>query len=250
LRPTRFVAALVLVAIISTGFVTARLVTAWVTRRRLWLLLFATRRLDAAERAAKFFNLPFVGQLLAFGDFDEFQNFVEMINHLLERLGNFRGVFHGLGDSRGFGRTKISGLHPRLGALRLGATLLTAVIGTTIAKLFARRLGRARRFGFVMLDVFVMFRFVRSKICRCFGMRNAETTGGIGLMLRMIDMVAMIGGFNRWCGRFHGFRSRRNLLSGGRFAGLGRGARATAATTSTPTTATAVAGVTGSGGRV
>jgi len=69
---------------------------AWIAEGR-WLLLFAARRLDAAERAAKFLDLALVGELLALGDFDEFQHFVEMINHLLERLGNLRGVLDGPG---------------------------------------------------------------------------------------------------------------------------------------------------------
>ena len=46
--------------------------------------LIAARRLDAAEGAAEFLNLTFVGELLAFGDLDEFEHFVELINHLLE----------------------------------------------------------------------------------------------------------------------------------------------------------------------
>ena len=152
LRTTLFVSALVLIAIITSrlvaaGFVTTRLIPAWIAL----LLLrrgFAPRRLDAAQGAAKFFNFALISELLALGDFDEFQHFVEMINHLLERFGNFRGVLDGLGNGRGFSGTKISGLDPRLGALRLGAAFLPAVIGTTIAKLLARRLGRARWFRF------------------------------------------------------------------------------------------------------
>ena len=64
-------------------------------------------RLDAAERAAEFVNLAFVGELLPLGDFDQFEHFVEMINHLLEAIGNFRGVFDGLADGRGVGGSEI-----------------------------------------------------------------------------------------------------------------------------------------------
>ena len=42
------------------------------------------RRLDAAQRAAEFFNLAFVGQLLAFGEFHEFEDFVQLVNRVLE----------------------------------------------------------------------------------------------------------------------------------------------------------------------
>jgi len=89
---------------------------------------FAARRLDAAKRAAKFINLALVGQFLALGDLDQFKHFVEMIDHLLERLGDFRGVRNGLADGRGFGRTKIGGLDPRLWAQRFGAALFRTMV--------------------------------------------------------------------------------------------------------------------------
>jgi len=72
---------------------------------RLWL--FAARRLNAAQCAAQFFNLAFIGQLLALGDLHEFQHFIQMIQQMLERLGNLRGVFHCLADGGSFGGTKI-----------------------------------------------------------------------------------------------------------------------------------------------
>lgn len=185
LRPTGFIAALVLIAIITARLIATGLIAARLALLLLWRLL-AARRLDAAEGAAKFFDLAFIGELLALGDFDKFEDFVEMINHLLERFGNLRGVLNGLGDGRGFGRTKISGLDPRLGALGLGTAILTAVVGTTLTKLFTRRLGGTDRFRFgrggnfrcrfglvVMLDV---FRLMRSKFRRCFRMWLAETT--------------------------------------------------------------------------
>ena len=258
-----FVAALVLIAkitarLIAAGFVTTRLVPTGIALLRLRRRL-ATRRLDAAEGAAKFLDLALVGEFLALGNFDEFQNFVEMINHLLERLGNLRGVLDSLGDGRGFGGTEISGLDPRLGALRLGAAFLTAVIGATLAKLFTRRLDRAdgfrfgrgdvfrRRFGFVMLHV---LRLMRGKFRRRFRMGHAKTAGSFGLMLRVIAVIAVVGGFDGRSGGLNCFRRGRNVFGGGRVTGFWRGTRATAAATATAATATAVAGAAAGGGRV
>ncbi len=245
--------------LVAAGFVTTGLIAARLALLLLWRLL-ATRRLDAAEGAAKFLDLAFIGELLALGDFDKFQNFVEMINHLLERLGNLRGMLDGLGNGRGFGRPKISGLDPRLGALRFGTALLTAVVRATIAKLFARRLGRADRFRFgrcgifrsrfrlvVMLNV---FRLMRSKFGGRFRVGFAEAAGRVSFVFRVLIVVPMIGGFDGRRGGFHRFRCGRNFVSGRRFAGFRRGTGATAAATSTPTTAPAVAGVPGGGGRV
>ena len=99
----------------------------------------AARRLDAAERAAEFVNLTLVGELLALGDLDEFEHFVKLVNHLLERLGNLGGVRDSLVDSRGFGGTKISGLDPRLLAQRF-----RAAFGTALAWKFALRSGLRR----------------------------------------------------------------------------------------------------------
>jgi hypothetical protein len=64
----------------------------------LLLLRLVARRLDSAERTAKFFNLALVGKLLALGDFNQFKNFIELVNHVLERFRNFRGMGHGLAD--------------------------------------------------------------------------------------------------------------------------------------------------------
>jgi hypothetical protein len=62
------------------------------------VLLLVARRLDAAEGAAKLVNLPLVGQFLALGQLDQFENFVQLINGVLERLGDFRGMRDGLAD--------------------------------------------------------------------------------------------------------------------------------------------------------
>jgi hypothetical protein len=91
----------------------ARLIAAWwrTKRRRL-----TARRLDAAERAAEFVNLALIRKLLALGDLDKFQDFIKLVNHLLERPGDFGGMRDGLADGRGFSRAKIGGFDPRLRA--------------------------------------------------------------------------------------------------------------------------------------
>jgi len=65
------------------------------------------RRLDAAERPAEFVNLAFVREFLTLGYFNQFEHFVNVIHHLLERVGNFRGVLDGLTDGRSLGGFKI-----------------------------------------------------------------------------------------------------------------------------------------------
>jgi hypothetical protein len=104
--------------------------------------LLAAGRLDAAQRAAQFVNLAFVGQLLTFGNLNEFEHFVELVNHLLERRGDFCGVFNGLADGRGFGGAEIGGLDPRLGARRFRAAFGPAFFRATLA----RRFGSVIRF--------------------------------------------------------------------------------------------------------
>ena len=88
---------------------TARFVT---TRLETGRRLRATLRLDAAERAAKFVQLAFIGELLALGDFDEFQNFIHLVVQFFQRIGDERGVRNGLVNGSGFGGTKIGGLDP------------------------------------------------------------------------------------------------------------------------------------------
>jgi hypothetical protein len=65
------------------------------TARRLLLMAW---RLDAAERAAKFVNFALIGKFLALGHLDQFQDFVQLVNRVLERFRNFRGVRHSLAD--------------------------------------------------------------------------------------------------------------------------------------------------------
>lgn len=107
-----------------------RLVVSRAARRVLRLM---ARRVDAAERAAKFLNLALIGQFLAFSDFDQFENFIQLINRLLERFRNFSGVRHGLADGRRLRRAKISRFCPRS---RLRPALL--MLGA-FGPMFARR---------------------------------------------------------------------------------------------------------------
>lgn len=238
----RFFTTLVLVARFAAWFVTPGFIAARSTGRLL-LRLLATRRLDAAQRPAQFVNLPFVSQFLAFGDFDEFQHFVEMINHLLERRGHFRGVFDGLTDGRSFSGAKIGRLDPRFGALRLRAAFGAAFFRAAIARLLAwgcfRSLGWFRRsvrfcyrFGIVSFNG---FRFMGGKISRRFGMGFAEITGRIGFMLGVVGMIHRLGWSSVWLNRFW---CRGNFSIGGGIGWLGSGTWATAAaSTTTPATA-------------
>jgi len=133
--PTRFVpAGLVPSLIIPPRFVPAR-----ITLRRLHL----AGRLDAAERAAKFIDLPFIGQLLTLGQFNEFQDLIQLVNRMLERFGDFRCVQNRLVDGRACCRSKISGLHPLPGAL----LFLTAVRRTVVLRFVLRLLHLTRCFA-------------------------------------------------------------------------------------------------------
>jgi hypothetical protein len=101
------------------------------------LLLRLALRLDAAEHAAQLVQLAFVRQLLAVGNLDEFEDAIKFVSHLLECLGNLRGVFDGLADGRSFGGSEISGFDPRLGPGRF-RTALRAILGPLFAGRFAR----------------------------------------------------------------------------------------------------------------
>lgn len=142
LGPARFIAALALITItVAIAWSAARLVRARTTalRRRLLGRKLQTLRLNTAQGAAQFFHFTFIGNFLPLGDFHQFEDFLDIIDHLLERFGNMRGVFHGLGDGGGFGGTEIGGLHPDLGALRfIARRFLARRLGTRFATLLAR----------------------------------------------------------------------------------------------------------------
>lgn len=60
-----------------------------------------------AQRAAQGVNLPFIGQLLAFGKFDQFQYLLHLIHGALEGVNDRHHFVNGLTDGRaarrGFG---------------------------------------------------------------------------------------------------------------------------------------------------
>jgi hypothetical protein len=127
---TRFLTAWLIAAwLIAAKFFTARPLIAVAAMRILavrrtgmgWLGLRLARRLDAAEHAAQLFQFTFIGELLALGNLDQFENSVEFFGHLLECLGYLRGMLDRLADGRNLSRTKISRFDPRLGPRRFRA---------------------------------------------------------------------------------------------------------------------------------
>jgi hypothetical protein len=113
------------------------------------LLRLMARRLDAAECAAKFFNLALIGKLLTLGDFDQFKDFIQLVNHVLERFGNLRGVGHSLADGRSFRGAEIRRLRPLLG-------LLTALLMLMRVRAFRTTLMRAFAVGFTLMFAFLL----------------------------------------------------------------------------------------------
>lgn len=203
-----------------------------------WLV---ARWLDAAQRAAQFLDFALVGELLALGNFDEFENFVELINRVLERLGNLGGVRDGLADGRGFRRTKIRRLDPRFRTLRLGPALFVPRFGAALAFRLGRRgnfghgFSRCFRGGFTRrLGNF----FGRGGFAGFFGMRFAEIAGGVGFRFR--NAGVRVGFFRR-------LRRRRRFRDGG--GGLFNGRTRTAAT-ATATAPAATGGAAGGGGQI
>ncbi len=244
---TRVAAWLTLVALI-TRFIPARAALGKLLLLRRRLLL--TRRLDAAECAAQFLNLTFVGELLAFGHFDEFKHLVQLIHHAFEGFGDVRGVFDRLTDGRRFGRTKIGGLHPRLGTLRFRAAFGLARAQWLFTRTFGAfgtfRLRRGRMFLRIFrVRIFQRLGLVRGEFCRFFRVRRAEAAFVFRLVIFRRRMIHRLGG--RGSG-FNGFGRGRKVF-GSRREVLGR-ARARAAATASATAATAGDGTAGSGRRI
>ena len=256
--PGRLLALVALVALVAARFaLVAGFIAAWAALGKLmlrWRRL--ARRLDAAQRAAQFLDLTLIGQFLPFGNLDELENFIQLINHAFQRFGNVRGMFNGLTNGRGFGGTKIGGFDPRFRARwfrpAFGRTrtyrLLARAFGTLISfRMFAalRFHGRhifSNRFWFGVIG---WFRGVRSKFRRLLRVRRAESA-------LVIRFVLFVGRGIHWFGsrslRFKIFRRHRSFL-GSRRERLGRtGARATA--TATATASAAVDGTAGGGGQV
>ncbi len=53
---------------------------------------------DITKGAAEGFNLPLVAQLLALGEFHQFQNILHLIHRAFERLDDFHHFVNGLAD--------------------------------------------------------------------------------------------------------------------------------------------------------
>jgi hypothetical protein len=174
---------------IFAGFVASR--PRFFAARAALRLRLVARRLDAAERAAEFVNFALVGNFLALGQLDEFENFIQLVNRVLQRFGNFGGVRDGLADGGNVGGAKISGFDPRLRARRL-----RAAFGTLVAlRKFARARGR-RTDGFRFGRGFSGRRhfFRRRGFGMFFGMRFTEVAGRVGFVLRNFGVN---GGFFR-----------------------------------------------------
>jgi hypothetical protein len=158
-----------------------RLVLVWWALLRLIGLM--PLRLDAAQGPAQLINLPFIGQFLAFSQFDQFKDFVQLVQRVPEGFRNLGGVGHGLADGRGFGWAKVGGFDPRLGLgtamLRRGRTFRQALAGPrrhhcggrfrSIREGFDCRLGNRLEMG--ARDF-----LGRSGIAGLFGMRFAKVT--------------------------------------------------------------------------
>ena len=213
-------------------------------------------RLDAAEGAAEFIQFAFVGELLALGNFDEFQNFIHLVVQLLQCVGDESGVRDGLVNRRGFGGAKIGGLDPlalrgrhrgarRRRTLLAGFTLVTRftrLAGFPWFPLFAlgkftraqrrgARLGNFRR-GRILGGGFGnrLVGWVRGKIRRHFGVRRAEATGVLGFF--GFRLIVRFGGL----GRFGGIFRRVGIFFGRFFSRRTRSAATATATTTTTTT--------------
>ncbi len=88
----------------------------------------APRLLQLAQQAAEGINLAFVGEFLAFGKFDQFQNILHLTERLAQRFDDLRHFAHRLADG---------------GTIRLGG----ARRGKSGLNFLPRRCGSYREFG-------------------------------------------------------------------------------------------------------
>jgi len=58
----------------------------------------ASWRLQLAQQPAEGINLAFDGEFLAFGEFDQFQNILHLIEHLSQRFDDLRHFAYRLAD--------------------------------------------------------------------------------------------------------------------------------------------------------
>ena len=271
----------------STGFLPARgalLVLRLLILRRGLLIVLGRRRLlahglDAAQGAAEFLDFAFIGEFLALGHFDEFEDFLELIEGVLQFLGNLGGVENSEVDSRGIGGAEIDGAAPltllmlmrrrrllvTLGALgRTFVAFLTfrafaaLLLVTFLIRFLTGRLGVGRRFNGVLVGRF-KGRFdggwFGGDIARghgFLGVRFAETAGGIHLRLSRFWLIDGFAGVHGRLGhaRFGpGSRRSRGEIGGVRLPGHGQGAGSTAAATTAAATATSAAATWGGSAR-
>ena len=88
----------------------------------------ASRMLQLAQHPAERINLMFVGEFLALGVFDQFQNIFHLIERLFQRFDDLRHFAYSLADG---------------GTVRLGG----ARRGNSGLKFLPRRCGSCREFG-------------------------------------------------------------------------------------------------------
>ena len=211
LRTPRFIPALALIAFpVAIAGATVVLLARTTAHRDRWLGgNLQTLRLDAAQGAAQFFHFAFVGNFLPFGNFHELEHFLDVIHHLLEGLGNVRGIFHGLGNGGGFGGTEIRGLHPNFGARRFGTRRFRSLIGS----LFATLITLVVALIITLLARFVAFLALLAFLAQFVPVFGAQRT--------------LVAGSNGRCGR--GFSRRLRSFPGRlaflRFAGFRFGFR-------------------------
>ncbi|HEV2692969.1 MAG TPA: hypothetical protein VG347_08755 [Verrucomicrobiae bacterium] len=244
--PARLVPPLVIATLIlPAGLITSRFVPALVTLRR---RLHLPWRLDATQCAAQFIDLAFIGQLLTLGQFYEFQNLIQLVDRVLERLRDLRRMQNRFMDGRARCRPEINRLHPLFGALRFRAALWETVALLRFMLLLGMR-RMTRRFPFwrrrMLPGRFRSVRFFRfrlrfrgGKISRFLGMRLAKTPGVF--RLHILASFGVLSNLSRLTGR----RARLLFINGifsrcGRF--FSRRTRSAAAPTAT-TAATATIG--------
>ena len=58
----------------------------------------ASRLLQLTQQPAEGINLAFVGEFLAFGEFDQFQNILHLIERLFQRFDDLRHFAYRLAD--------------------------------------------------------------------------------------------------------------------------------------------------------
>ncbi|HSY20313.1 MAG TPA: hypothetical protein VK815_18360 [Candidatus Acidoferrales bacterium] len=184
--PSRFIPAL-----IPARFIAARLVPSWfiatlIALRRLHL----PGRLDASECAAKFIDLPLICQFLALGQFYEFEDLIQLVDRMLERLGDLCRMQNCLVDCGGRCWTEVGGLHPLFRTQRL----LAAFRRTVVLRLVLRMLGMARRFPLFRRRGIFPARF-RCGCIHGLGFRGGKISGFLGMRLAKTARILGFRGF-------------------------------------------------------